>query len=401
MWPDVPVAHWRTCLFEIERITRLVLTGSSTTLRLPTGALTRSLGIAAFTSGMGPLLGHWVATGRLGADADVAALLAAHREHAGRRAARMRADLIRATTLLADAAVETTVLKGFHTGWTYFPDPATRPAADIDLLIPPESVPTAERALQAAGYTQMLRETRPYKVEWRPPDSPRHLRSLDLTHADNPWTLELHATLDRDFFGIRKLRFPRPDALRLAPHPDSDVPARVLTQPVLLAFLAAHASHEFHRLPLLHLVELALVSRVDAADGTLWDRVLASLDRGGALRFAYPAIELAERLAPGTVPAAVRQHLALAATPRARQAVEPMRPGGLQRLEHWALAERLMWASGPLELARCLLRLAWPTAQGRPASELFAIYRRRILRVLRGRASAASRDAVTTESHNA
>lgn len=374
---------------EIERVTSLVLAGSPATVTLPHGTSARALGIAAFTSGMGPLLGHWVITGQLSGDDDSAALLTAHREHAGRRAARMRADLIRVATLLEAVAGPITVLKGLHTGWAYFPGPDTRPAADIDILIPPETVSAVERALQGAGYTKILRETRPYKVEWRPPDSPRDVRSLELTHGDNPWTLEVHTALDRDFFGIRRLRFPRPDGWHPAPHPDREVSACVLTQPVLLTFLAVHAAHELHRLPLLQLVELVLVSRADAAAGTLrWDDVLATLERGRALGFAYPALELANRLVPDTVPAAVCDDLAQAATPRVRQAVAAMRPGGLQRLDHWSFAERLMWADSPIEVTKCLLRLLWPTAQGRPLAQLAAIYRRRVLRLLRGRVSA-------------
>jgi hypothetical protein len=391
LWPDVPFAAWRACSLAIEAATRAVLTGERALLQPAPGATARALAVAAFTSGMGPLLAHWAEGGTIRTDADVAGLLAPHLEHGRDRTSAMEASARKAIALLGEAGAPVTVLKGLHTGPAYFPAPGTRPASDIDLLIPPTAAPAAERALQAARYACVMRERRPYKIEWLPPEAPRTLRSLDLTHRESPWTLEIHITLDRDFLGVKTVRLPVGDT---EPHPLPGFGARVLTQPALLAFLALHASHELHRLPLLRLVEMVFVARAGAAAGTLdWSALLDLLDRGGGARFAFPSLALADRLVPGTVPPAVLGHLARAAPRALLAAVERMRPGDLQRLDRWSLAERFMWAAGPLETARCAARLLLPTAQGRPLAELLGIYRRRLRRVVGHRESLKRRSA--------
>ena len=103
----------------------------------------RALGIAASAAGIGPLLGLWCETGRVGAQPEVQDLVATHLDHGRRRAARMREELDRLLVPLADRGVEVFVLKGTHTGYRYFPEPGTRPGADIDLLVSREDEPAA------------------------------------------------------------------------------------------------------------------------------------------------------------------------------------------------------------------------------------------------------------------
>ncbi len=297
----------------------------------------------------------------------------------------MADDLHRVVSVLCAADVAVTALKGMHTAAVYFPDPGTRPSADIDLLIPADAERRASLAMRRAGYELALRERRPPKTEWRPPGVSPAPRSLDLSHADNPWTVEIHTSLERNFFGVRTLRLPGP--VEPAP-PAVDASVAVLTQPALLAFLAVHAAHELHRLPLLRIVELVLVARADVVANRLdWDAMLRVLDRARATRFAFPPLELAERLAPGTLPTHVRRRLADAATPALRRRVERLSPGTAQRLDRWILAERFMWASGPWESLRCAAHLVWPLAHGRPLRQLPGIYVKRLFRVFRGRAS--------------
>src|SRR5690606_25676834 len=162
-------------------------------------------------------------------------------------------ELTRALDTLARAGIPGTVLKSAHTARAYFPEPATRPAADLDLAVPAGEFVAAERALLHAGYTLQKRQPYPRQSTWIPPGAPTRLRSLALVHAEDPYTLDLHASLDRDFFGIRTVRFGPLDA-GTRPWPEMHPAARALTQPLLLAYLAVHASQGLHNLTLLRLV---------------------------------------------------------------------------------------------------------------------------------------------------
>src|SRR5690606_1895654 len=136
------------------------------------------LSVAAYTSGLGPYLGHAIEAGTLEADDEAAALLALHLEHARRRARRLDAELSRALDALADAGIAATVLKSAHTAREYFAEPAVRPAADIDLLVGAAQIREAERALERAGYALERRQPRPRQSTWAPPGAPARPRSL-------------------------------------------------------------------------------------------------------------------------------------------------------------------------------------------------------------------------------
>jgi hypothetical protein len=388
LWPDVPVDAWRACLREIEHVTRLVLSTDRAAIEFqsPPGADTRATGIAAFTSGMGPLLGYWIDSGRIAAPADLAALLMLHLEHARRRAERMQRALIGTLDRLAAHDVEVVIIKSAHTARIYFPEPGVRPAADLDLVVAPRNVPVAVRVLEDEGYVRLKAQRKPYKSDWAPPDSPRTLRSLELTHADNPFTVELHDSIDRDFFGVRTFRLGQLGPANTTPAPEIHPAARVLLQPVLALSLAAHASEELHQLQLVRIVELVEVIRRDIGEGrTDWRELMATLRWTGGLRFVYPAFELAEQLAPGTVDEAARSELSAAATPRMRRVLERMGPGTAQRLEGLSLDERFLWTRGPAEILRRLAHMLWPTrGESRPLSN---VYGERFNRLMRGRVS--------------
>jgi hypothetical protein len=387
LWPDVPVARWRAALDAIERAASDLLAAEPRPARLaaPAGDLL-ALSVAAYTSGLGPYLGHAVEAGHLEVDDDVAALLRIHLDHARRRARRLDAELTRAIDTLARAGIPPTVLKSAHTARAYFPEPATRPAADLDLAVPADEFATAERAVLDAGYTLQKRQPYPRQSTWIPPGAPTQLRSLALVHAEDPYTLDLHASLDRDFFGIRTVRFgPLEGGTR--PWPAVHPAARTLAQPLLLAYLAVHASQGLHNLTLLRLLEIVLVARADAAAGRLrWPELIACLERADALRFAYPALELAERLAPGTVDPDARAALAAAATPRMIRVLAGLRPAEAQRPEQLSLAERIMWARGPVEHLRRVLYMIWPRWIGASFGDLRRLYAERLRRLLRGMA---------------
>lgn len=385
LWPDVPVNAWRAGLAEIERVTRAVL-GTHTppvALTPPAGADARALGIAAFTSGMGPLLGFWIEQGTLAAPGEVGALLRLHCEHGRRRADRMRTELTRVLDTLEAAGVSASVVKAAHTARCYFPEPGTRPAADIDLVIDPRDTRDATRALHDAGYELLKTRRRPWKSDWQPPGAPRTLRSLDLTHADNPLTVELHATADRNFFGVRTLRFGPLDARNTKPLPELHAAANVLVQPWLTTYLAAHASEELHQLQLIRIVELATVIRHDVLSGDLdWLELSALIGWLGISRFVFPAFELAEQLVPGTVDPAAMAEMAAAVPPRMRQVLDRIGPATAQRLVSTPLEERFIWSNGPVQTVRRFAHMIWPT-RGESGS-LRRVYGTRVTRLIHG-----------------
>ena len=262
--------------------------------------------------------------------------------------------------------------------------------ADIDLVVSPRSIKSAMGALAAAqySYTPSSRYGRPFKCEWIPPGAPRYLRSLELTHVDNPYTIDLHSSLDRNFFGVRTVNF---DALTAGGNRhwrQIHQAAQVLHQPLLLAFLAAHAAYEFRHLPLVRLVELVLVIRADRAASRLeWEDLSSMLERVGAERFVYPAFALAERLAPGSVDRDFLKRLTRAATPGMRRVLERLRPSTAQQPVEVSLGERFMWASGPIEHLRRAVHLVWPPEVAGSWRRLFNRYRDRFNRVRHGRVS--------------
>ena len=193
LWPDMPVGEWRASLREIERVTTHILAdGSPPVLALPLTADTRKMGVAAFTSGMGALLGYWIEVGRLTAGAEVEDLLGLHLYHGRERARLLSDELHKALEVLGTVGIDPIAIKGAHTAHIYFPEPGTRPASDLDLVIGLDEVREASRALREAGYVETNRQGRPYKSDWVPPGASTTIRSLEVTHRDDPITVAPH-----------------------------------------------------------------------------------------------------------------------------------------------------------------------------------------------------------------
>ncbi len=404
LWPEIPPAAWRASLLEIEGFAARVLAatgsgGGGTTahagraggdvvetprIQPPAGASPRALGVAAFTSGLGPLLGRWLEEGRGQAPEEVRSTMAEHLAHARDRADRMNGLLHTVSDLLQGAGVPVGVLKGGHTARGYFPEPGCRPASDLDLAVPGNALSRAESVLATAGFSLLERQSHPRRSQWRPGDEAVELRSLDLTHRDNPITVDLHGSLERDFFGVRTLDL-GPFEEVLEPWDRGPMGSRVLGQPALTAYLAAHASEGLHGLTLLRLVELIFVIRADHPSGRLdWGELEAFLDARGGLRFVYPAFELAHRLAPGTVDPGFRRRLDVEAPARMIRVLEGIRPSDAQRMDSLSLTERFMWARSPLEWVRRLVYMLRPRwVEGRAG--IARIYLERVWRIVRGR----------------
>lgn len=390
-WPEVEPDAWEDGLSALAELLRARLAGERRlTLTVPTPDHGRGLAIAAFSSGTGPLLGRWLERGELRTTPELGALLALHLEHGRRRWERVRAVAASTVERLAPLGVEPILLKGAHTAAAFFPEPGTRPCGDVDLAVPAAAWRASLAALERAGYVVLNRQERMGRTELLPPGEGRSLRSLHLLHHGAPIAVDLHAGLDREFYRAGRLALgeARPD--EVLPCPGIHPQARVLGPPALLVTLAAHASCGLDNLTLLRMVELIRVARAEEARGGLdWDRLLARAGRACGLRFLFPSLEMAERLAPGTVPASVRRTLRAEAPPLMRRIVDGLRPGTTQRAERRSLAEPFMWASGPAELAGRLVDMAWPASAGGSWSGVRRIYADRLRGLVRPRPGAS------------
>jgi hypothetical protein len=377
LWPDLEPAAWRASLREIQRVTRVVLSGGGATIET---AHPRALGIAAFTSGTGPLLGAWIESDRIEAEGDARTVLLLHLHH-GRERARIRSDILgRALAALRDAGIEPIVLKSAATAHLHFEEPGMRPGADIDLVVAPTQFDAAERALESSGHQRVGRQVSPRKSDWRVPGVEPWPRSLELMHSGGQYGIDLHDSLTREFFGVRRVTIAGDtEAVEVA-----GATIRVLSQPAHLAFHALHAAEGFDNLTLIRLIEIVLAARAGAGRTFDWDALLELLRDAGGLRFAWPAFALAERLAPGTVPTAALRTLESAATPAMRSVVRDLEPSDAQRLDVLTLRERFMWCRGPVEHARRLAHMLFPAPAGRSPSRLASLYVDRARRLLRG-----------------
>lgn len=391
LWPHVDSAARAEAHRLITATTHAVLIGGGETPRLESTRLIppEAIGIAAYVCGMGALLGHWIEQRTIVADSPLRDLLREHLAHGRRRAANMTAGLVTALGACDRNGVKPTVLKGSHTSHAYFPEPGTRPSADLDLLVPPNQFEVTGTALRAAGFAESRRTRTPPRSEWITQGAPMPLRSLELDHADNPWSIDLHQALERWYFRGLRAGF-LPEFWKTRPLDIGGQRALVLAQPLLTAFLAMHAAFSIRDVRLIHLVELVLVIRHDALSGALdWQELALLLAATRTARFVYPSLELVDRLAPGTVDPRLRLAFARTSTRRMRRVIDAVHRAGM-RLPRRTLDEKLMWACGAWELLCNIGELVWSSDEALPASEVVRLHLRRARMVLRGQAGFSS-----------
>jgi len=356
LWPGIDVGALTGAARAIEAAVACALDGRRSGLDGRTAADARVIGIAALVLGVGPLLGSWIECGLLEAHASVAAVLAEHLRHGRARVARIRDGIRPAMTALAGAGVRPVLIKGFHAAHTYYPEAGVRPFADVDAVVPPEQMAPAERVLSGLGFGEG-RADRPFKCEWVPPGADPRIRSLELWHAESPWTLELHSGLH--FADLYRYGVKFADA-RTAPSGAGGIDALALDPSLRLVTTAAHLSTELHSMRLLRLVEMIQMIRAGDPDAIDWTEVREILDRSGATRFVYPPFALIERLAPGTVPSPLLERARLASSRLARHVVAHLGPSTPVLSGHVSLTQRLMWASTPSEFVDRVRRLLVP-----------------------------------------
>lgn len=380
LWPDVSVPAWREAVRNIEIVLRAGLAGRSDPPLLDGDPV--AIGLACYTSGTGPLLGHWHAQARLSVGAGVAAVLELHLHHNRLRAARMEAAAISLVEVLAERGIAVAVLKGAHTGPAYFGAAGIRPGSDIDLLVQGEDMARAEALIRAAGYAGAGRKRR--ESSWRLAGAAEQPRSLTMVHGDDPWTIDLHGSLNISAgAGAPVARLDDGGPMSCSGRWALQAAAITLDQPLLLLHLAVHAGAGMHNLTLLRLVELALVIRRDSEAGRLrWEEFVALGEKTDALGYAFPALHLCEALAPGTVPGPVIRQCADRAPAAVRRLLRGLTPAMAQRIDRSSIAEHFMWCGGWAGRLRQAASDIIPAASWR---DIGAIYERRAWALMRGR----------------
>ena len=362
LWPDLPGEPRRIAMGQIRKVVEAVVGGSAEPGRLVAADAheARVLGVAAFTAGVGPLLGGWVEDGRVEASPHARHILALHLQHSRQRSTRLRDQTSRIARAMHGAGIRPVLLKGMHTAGEFFPDPATRPSADIDLLVAASDHAGAEAVLADLGFTETLRVGYVPRSDWSLPNTSTVV-SLELDHVDNPWHVDLHSGLERYYFrGLRAdLGSGALGTLRSTQVGSERV--RVLDEPYLAAFLAMHAGSDLATVRLIRLIELVWVIRAELASRRLdWAELASLLERTGTGRFVYPALALTEDLAPGTVALDLLRRLERGASRRMHRVLNAVRGAGLGPLRERTLDVKLAWAAGGRELALGVWDLLFP-----------------------------------------
>jgi hypothetical protein len=344
LWPDVETGRWRSALKEIVSVTRSVLAGDSGGHLACDDA--RAMSIAAYTSGMGPLLGSWIESGRIGASVEIAEMLQLHLAHNRRRMTRLTAILRDTVEQLSNGNVSPLLLKGMDTASRYFPEPGVRPLSDIDMYIPINIISQAEQILSRLKYQRAPRTRAPYACDWIDPHVSASPRTLTMVHEDDPWSIDILGSLDKRVPTGARISFDSPLArARLTELPEIGR-AHVMPQPLLTLYLAVHFSQTLLNATILRALELVLVIRRDVRLGTLdWEDLVRDAKEMGGLRFIYPALVFVEQLAPGAIPSGVMTAAATDASKNSRRILAGLTLAEAQPLDRHSIRERFMWAA--------------------------------------------------------
>lgn len=393
LWPGIQLADRLAAHKRIADATQAVLAGAQGVyLDAVDATAVRATGIAAFSAGMGPLLGCWIERGALEAPAPLQELLAEHLRHGRQRVAKLTSELDRLLLTMSRSEITPIILKGMHTGRVYFPEPSCRVGTDIDVLVTPEELHRARAILSRAGFRETADSRPPVSSTWELGDVPQRLRSVELNHSENPWSVDLHYALSRSY--SRGLRFDfgtQPFRVRESGDLFSS-PVSVLGQPLLAAYLAMHASHPPQGLQLIRLVELTLVMREDFAAGRFtwagFEDTVAEYDTG---RFVYPALWCVEQIAPGTVDARLLGALGNGVPPRMQRVLDQVASSGMAYLGPVSLDAKLMWARSRRELLFHSVALLWPGSHATPFRASVRELPRRVRKALGGQLSFRAR----------
>ena len=386
LWPSADVARLPSAAAAIDNATSAILAGHSTSLGEADGSDANEISLAALPTGAGPFLGWHVENGALDVSKRLADLLARHLGHGRRRIDRITRRGLPALAALREGGVDPCVIKGFHAAHAYFPEPGVRPFADIDIVIRSSDIPRADEILSSLGFAGESMIDVPYKRCWNPPGEDGRTWSLDYWHERSHWKIEMHDRINFEDLTRYGVTLDAPELMN-GLWTLNGVKIRVPTQPLLFAILATHLSVELYERRLIRLVELALMVRRDVESGELdWKEAEELLDRLRAKRFAYPALALVERLAPGTVEPSLLSRSRRAATRLTRYVADRITPATPLLADRVSLAHRLMWVSGAAEAIRRVGLMVGPV-RSVPLPVTMQFYRRRVRRLFGGRVS--------------
>ena len=368
LWPEIPVEDWHASVDAIVDVVRGVLADDKKPFLRCGNA--DAIGVAGYTSGMGPLLGFWIERGTVGAETRVAEVFRIHLSHNRDRMERLFRTAGEVTGRLNGVGISPLVLKGMHAAFRYFPEPAARPLSDIDLFIPMESMVEAERIFSSLGYRRVLRTRSPYACDWVPSGQLAGPQTLAFVHKDDPWSIDVLGTLDRQLATGTRIRFANLHACTETADLFSGTEARVMRQPLLALYLASHMSQTLLNVTVLRALELALVIRRDSAEGRFdWDAFLRGASVIGGARFIYPALVFTRQLTPRTIPGEVMAEVAADAPRNLRRVVESLTIASAQPLRRHSVSERFMWAATGREGLRQIASELFVDGQGRPMGE--------------------------------
>ena len=185
LWPDTTVEAWQDGAWRSSRPSpaQVLTVGHA---REPLHGRPEDIGVAGYTSGMGPLLGSWLRQGADRRAGGVGAMLELHIRHNALRMAAMRRRATAVVDALARSGVEVVVLKGMHTACSVIPR-SRHPAAVGHRLADRSGRRDRSRTRSArpglhAGPDRPLSAAR----NWRMADAPTMPRTLAFVHRTIP-----------------------------------------------------------------------------------------------------------------------------------------------------------------------------------------------------------------------
>jgi hypothetical protein len=379
LWPEIAPEDWRLACARLAEVLQAIVQGNEAP---SLAGRPDAMSLAAYTSGLGPMLGWWIERGLLAAAEPIAENLTLQLEHNRLRMHLLRRQADDMVARLLDRGVRAVLLKGASTAGHYFPEPGTRPMSDIDLLVAAEDEVPAAGLLRSAGFDMEKRSST--ESCWRMAGTATEPRNFFFVHAEDPWSIDLHTSLNLSVgAGIRPVDLDAAEPLKSARH--DGVAAGRIVQPLLLLHLAIHAGAGLHNMTLLRLLELVLVIRRDTATGDLcWSGFLDLARRTRSLGYAYPALAICRQLAPDTVPDSVIAVCRDAAPPGVVRAVAGLTPATAHRVDRTSVREHFMWTRGLAERSR---QLAGDLAPHNSLREIVTLNCTRIWTLLRGRVS--------------
>jgi hypothetical protein len=191
----------------------------------------------------------------------------------------LRSQLVQVVSALNAVGIEPTVLKGgIRLIDDLYPNPAWRMMRDLDLLLPPDQIQDAAKALEGTGYVA--------RAVAHHSGARRHHHHAPLDHPDHLAKVELHTEL---FASARHRRLLPASELLAATRPAKfgGMEIRIPSDEHQLVHLIGHAhiagrGHATGRLQLRDRLEAALLAR--SSDGEVWQRLAERFDAHGYRR---------------------------------------------------------------------------------------------------------------------